>query len=165
MNKHRIIAGAAGVIAAVALIGPATAGIIPDHPDELTFQPLEFDPPAAADYRYTLSNGVTVFLAPSRELPLISVNFMFKGGEYLEPADKVGLASLTGRLIRTGGAGDLSPSEVDEQFDFLAANANAFIGSTRSGASLNSLSDNFDESFELFIRMVRHPAFDSERFR
>ncbi|MCA9311514.1 MAG: insulinase family protein [Phycisphaerales bacterium] len=165
MNKHRIIAGAAGVIAAVALIGPATAGIIPDHPDELTFQPLEFDPPAAADYRYTLSNGVTVFLAPSRELPLISVNFMFKGGEYLEPADKVGLASLTGRLIRTGGAGDLSPSEVDEQFDFLAANANAFIGSTRSGASLNSLSANFDESFNLFISMVRHPAFDSERFR
>ena len=162
MNIHRIIAGAASILA---ITGAALADAIPAHPEELTFEPLEFEPPDARDFRHTLSNGVTVFLAPSRELPLVSLNFTFKGGEYLEPADKVGLASLTGRLIRTGGAGDLSPSEVDERFDFLAANANAFIGSTRSGASLNSLADNFDESFELFIRMVRQPAFDSERFR
>ncbi len=165
MNRFSIMSIAAGLSAVTATLTGAHAGVIPDHPDGLTFEELNFEPPASQDYRYTLSNGVTVFLAPSRELPLISLSFSFKGGAYMEPADKVGLSRLTGGLIRTGGAGELSPSDVDERFDFLAANANTFIGSTRSGARLNSLSTNFDESFDLFMQMVRRPAFDSERFR
>lgn len=153
----------AGVVAmAGVLAASAWAADLPLHPRELDFPELEFEPPSPADYRTELG-GVPVYLAPSSELPLVQVTFTFRGGGYLEPADKVGLAPLTGALMRTGGAGSLSPEALDEEFAFLAANAAAFIGDSFATCTLDTLSSNFDESFALFMDMVRRPAFDADR--
>lgn len=145
--------------------GVLAAGVpVKSHPSEIEYRPFEFEPPAASDYRYELSNGTTVYMAPSNELPLVTVSFSFKGGSYLEPKNKTGLASMTGQMIRRGGTVSMPASDFDEQVDFLAANIGAFIGDETSGASLNSLSANFDESFELFMDMVRTPGFQEDKF-
>ncbi len=161
-NKIQMI-GMCGV--SLALIGGVAIAGIPDRPEDIGFGELLFDAPEAGDYKATLSNGVTVYLAPSKEFPLVNVSLSFKGGSYLEPDEITGLASMTGQLIRRGGTTTMSPEDMDERFDFLAANASAFIGGTSSGASLNCLKSNFDESFGLFMDMVRNPGFDSERLR
>lgn len=153
---------ALAALAACALVLQAT-GAIPPHPDQITFEPLTFEPPKADNYRHTLSNGVVVYMAPSSEFPLINVSLNFKGGGFLDPADKVGLADATGAMMRRGGAGDKSAAEVDEEFDFLAAQASSFCGQTQSGATLNSLKSNFDQSFALFIDMVRDPRFQQDK--
>ncbi|MBL4592003.1 MAG: insulinase family protein [Phycisphaerales bacterium] len=139
------------------------AGDIPGHPREIQFDELLFEPPVASDYRHELSNGTPVFMAISNEFPLVTIRFSFTGGEYLEPAGKAGLASLTGQLIRTGGNSAFGPSEMDEEFDFLAANASASIGGTTSGASINYLTSTFDDSFAMFMDMVKTPRFDADR--
>ncbi len=146
-------------------IGVSTlaASDIPAHPSEIEFDALNFEPPVASDYRHELSNGTVVFMAPSHEFPLVTIQFSFKGGEYLEPEGKAGLAALTGGLIRSGGNSALGASELDEEFDFLAANASASVGSTTSGASLNCLTSNFDDAFGLFMDMVKTPRFDEDR--
>jgi len=163
MNNATRIAPAA--LAAVMLAPVALAGVtIKAHPSEIEYADFNFDPPSSSDYRYELSNGTTVYMAPSSELPLVTVSFSFKGGSYLEPADKAGLASMTGQMIRRGGTVSMPASEFDEEVDFLAANISASIGSTKSGASVNSLTANFDDSFELFMNMVRTPGFDEAKF-
>lgn len=141
---------------------PALAEI-PPHPDQISFAALKFDPPAAEQYRHTLSNGVVVYLAPSSEFPLVNIAFTFKGGQYLDPAGKNGLGGATGVMMRQGGTTTKSPAEVDVQFDFLAANVNVTVGSTGSSASLNSLKSNLDQSLALFIDMLRNPGFDQKR--
>lgn len=163
MNKMKETITVAGL--ALCAAGPTVCADIPERPEELAFDELIFVPPEAEDYRTTLSNGVTVYLAPSSEFPLINVSFSFMGGEYLEPPAKTGLAGITGQMIRRGGTESMSPEELDEEFDFLAANVNAFCGGTMSGASLNCLESNFDEAFTLFMDMVRNPGFDEDRLR
>ncbi|MEY3021429.1 MAG: hypothetical protein RIS86_627, partial [Planctomycetota bacterium] len=64
--------------------GAAAADDIPARPELLEFAPLRFDPPQAADHRHVLPCGVVVYLAPSRELPLVDLTMTFKGGAYLE---------------------------------------------------------------------------------
>src|SRR5690606_1520972 len=89
--------------------------------------------------------------------------FSFKGGEYLVPAGKEGLAQMTASMMRRGGTESVDASEMDERFDFLAANVFGFSGGTTTGANLNSLSSNLDESFALFMDMLKHPGFDANK--
>ena len=51
-----------------------SAQAIPAHPRQLSFEPLEFEPPAAERHRHTLSNGVLVFVVEDHTLPLVSVS-------------------------------------------------------------------------------------------
>ncbi len=156
------------VVAAVVLASgsmaasEATAGL-PKRPEDIKFKPLRFEPPRAEEFRRSLSNGVTVYMAQSKEFPLVTVTFSFKGGEYLEPAGKTGLANMTGSMIRRGGTQSVSAEELDEQFDFLAAQVSANISSTRASATINSLTSNFDEAFGLFMDMIRNPGFEQKK--
>jgi zinc protease len=151
--------------AAIALAGSAMtfAGDIPAHPRELDFEPLEFMPPSADEFRFELSNGVPVYMASSNEFPLVQVRFSFKGGGYLEPSDKAGLSAMTGQMVRTGGSSIMGPSELDEEFDFLAANVTVGVGATSASARVDTLTSNLDRTFELFMDMLLNPQFDQGR--
>ena len=136
---------------------------IPAHPDDLAFGELVFEPPLPKDYRGTLPGGVVVYLLPDRALPIIDVSFSFSGGAYLDPVGKEGLGSMTGAMMRRGGTTSVSAEDMDEKFDFLAAQAAAGIGGESSSAGLNSITMNFEESFALFMDMVKNPGFDEAR--
>jgi predicted Zn-dependent peptidase len=152
----------AGVLAMISVTALAGAAI-PAHPSQLKYPEISFTPPTPEQFR-TVIEGVPVYLAPSKELPLISVSFTFRGGAYLEPAGKVGLAQGVGQLMRTGGTTSLSPQQFDEKADLLAANIGAGMGETTSFASLNCLTDVFDDGFALLLDMLRNPRFDQARF-
>jgi len=108
---------------------------------------------------------VVVYLAPSKELPLIDLGMTFKGGGYLEPSDKVGLASMTTELMRTGGTEGLAPAELDEKLDFLATNIVIGARDTTCTASIDCLSANFDESLTLLMDMLLRPRFDEGKMK
>jgi zinc protease len=141
----------------------ADLAAIPARPEQLEFAPLTFEPPASADYRHVLPDGTVVFLAPSKELPLIKLSMTFKGGSSLDPADAPGLAAFTARLIREGGTDTMKPAAFDEALDFLATEVGVSAGDTFTTASMNCLASNFDESLTLFLAMLRTPGFDAGR--
>jgi predicted Zn-dependent peptidase len=153
-------------LAVTAVVAVSASGGIPAHPDDIVFPPLQFDPPDAQAYRHSLdttAGPVPVYLAPSNELPLINLVFTFRGGRFLDPPDQVGLVSATAAMMRRGGTGSISAEALDEEFDFLAANARTSAQGTRCAASLNGLASNFDESFGLFMDMLRDPGFQANR--
>ena len=146
------------------LAAPAIAeDDLPKRPEDLTFAPLQFTAPKAKDYRTTLSDGTAVYLAPSKEFPLINLSMTFKGGGFLDPADAVGLAGMTAAMVRAGGTATVKPADLDEKFDFLAARAGVGARGNTVTASLNALRSNFDEAFALFMDMLRNPGFDADR--
>lgn len=148
-------------LAAALLASPALlAEELPARPEKIAFAPLKFEPPKASEFRHTLSNGVPVYLAPSKEFPLVNIAIAFRGGDDLDPPDIVGLAEASGAMMRRGGTTTITPSELDERLDFLAAIASTGCGPWSSSASLNSLSGNLDESLRLFMDIVRNPGFD-----
>jgi zinc protease len=143
----------------------AVAQAIPDHPDKLQFQPIAYTPPRATDHRVVLKNGMVVFIAEDRALPLVNISLTIRTGSYLEPEGKEGLAAFTGSQIRRGGTRSLTAEQLDEKLDFLAAQAGTSIGDTAGSASLNALSDNLGESLRLFVEMLKEPRFQEDRLQ
>jgi predicted Zn-dependent peptidase len=152
--------------ARVAKAPPATAlatPAIPARPEQITFDRLAFEPPAAATFRRQLPDGTVVYLAPSHEFPLVDLVMTFKGGSSLDPAGSPGLAAMTARLVREGGAEGIPPAELDETLDFLATEISVAANDSFSTATMNCLKSNFDESLRLLMAVLRTPAFDPGR--
>ncbi len=156
-------ATAALLLLALLPSAPAAAQAIPDHPDKLVFQPIAFQPPVAKDHRVVLKNGMVVYIAEDRALPLVNIALTVRVGSWLEPAGKEGLAGFTGSQMRRGGTKSLTAEQLDERLEFLAAQVSTGIGPTSGSAGLNCLSDNLDEALAIFVEMLREPRFQEDR--
>ena len=110
-------------------------------PRTMTFAPVEFSPPEPE--RVVLDNGMVVYLLEDHELPLITLTATIRAGSWLDPADKIGLAALTGSVMRTGGGGGLSAEQVDEELEQFAGEISIGIGRQSGSASLDVLSKDF----------------------
>ena len=147
----------------VASSASAFAQPIPPKPDQLTFQPIAYEPPRAAEHRAVLKNGMVVFIMEDPTLPLVNLSLTVRTGGYLEPEGKEGLAAFTGSQIRRGGTKSLTAEQLDERLDFLAAQVTTGIGDTAGSASLNCLTDNLDQALAVFVEMLRFPRFQEDR--
>ncbi|MCG6927064.1 MAG: insulinase family protein [Acidobacteria bacterium] len=158
MAPHALVAL---VLAAAA--SPVAAQEIAARPDALTFEPIVFEPPSPEGHRHVLKNGMVVFIAEDRALPLVNISLTLRVGGWLDPEGREGLASFTGSQMRRGGTKSLTAEELDERLDFLAAQASTGIGGTAGGANLNCLTDNLDEALPLFVEILREPRFQADR--
>lgn len=156
-RQHLVLALCVLVVAAVA------SAQIPDRPEKLAYPGLTWNVPNPAPLRAVLANGVPVYISEDRMLPLVSVQVMFRGGRYLEPRGKEGVAALTGTVWRTGGAGDLDASQLDEKLDFLAAQVGTNVGDTTGMVSLNLLSKDLDTGLALLMKVLQAPRFEQAR--
>jgi predicted Zn-dependent peptidase len=132
-----------------------------EDPRAMTFPSIQFHPPRAE--RVTLSNGMVLYLLEDHELPLIRIEAMIKTGRIYEPSDKVGLAGLTGTVMRTGGTRRMSGDELDETLELLAAEVESGIGLDSGFVSLDVLAKDFERGLELFSEILRNPAFDEKK--
>ena len=130
-------------------------------PRQMTFTPVEFTPPEPD--RVVLANGMVVYLLQDHELPLISMTATMRTGSWLDPADKIGLASLTGSIMRTGGGGGLSSEQVDEELEQFAGDVGISIGRQSGSASLDVLSKDLKRGLQIFAGLIRTPAFEPAR--
>ncbi len=143
--------------------GPRTVVSVPAHPDRLRFKPLTFEVPRPEAYRTVLKNGMVVYITEDHALPLVNVQLLVRGGRYLEPAGKEGVAAFLGELLRSGGTTRLAAAELDERLDFLAAQVSTSINETSGQVALNCLTDTLDEALPLFVEMLRTPRFQDDR--
>lgn len=131
------------------------------HPREMVFPPLSFTPPKPA--RTILPNGIILYLLPDPEVPLIQVSALVRTGSIYDPAEKSGVARLTGTLLRTGGTGDLSPRAVNEALEFMAAEVEFSMSMEACSASLSVLKKDFPRALPIFAGLLMKPAFDSDQ--
>jgi len=149
----------------VALAMPVLAGCAGDRalgdPRQMTFKTVEFTPPDAD--RVVLNNGMVVYLLEDHELPLVSMTATIRTGSWLDPAEKIGLASLTGSTMRSGGGGGLSAERVDEDLEQFAGDVGISIGRQSGSASLDVLSKDLKRGLQIFSGLIRTPAFEPAR--
>lgn len=162
MNVKGIVSAGLPLVLAASFV---SAQQMADHPEKLTYGSLTFTPPVAREHRVVLKNGIVAYIIEDRALPLVNIQAIIRAGVWLEPAGKEGLARLTGSQMRAGGTKSLTAEQFDERADFLAAQIGSSIGETSASASLNSLSDNLDDSLKLFIEMLREPRFQEDRLK
>jgi len=115
----------------------------------------------------TLKNGLVVLLVEKHEVPLVQINLQINAGSLLDPADKVGLASLTADLLDEG-AGGRSALELADAIDYLGANLSTQAGTHTAVISLNTPVSKLGDALPLLADIALRPAFaadDLERKR
>ncbi len=130
-------------------------------PRAMTFEAVEFLPPEPE--RVVLDNGMVVYLLEDHELPLIRLTASMRTGGWLDPSDKVGLAAITGSVMRTGGGGGFTAKEVDEELEHFAGRVSIGIGKQSGYALLDVLRKDFTRGLEIFASLLRTPAFEPAR--
>ncbi len=145
----------------VTAVSASSGAISLGDPRTMTFKPVEFTPPEPE--RVVLDNGMVVYLLEDHELPLVTMSATIRTGAWLDPADQVGLASLTGSVMRSGGGGGLTAEQVDEELEHFSGNVNMSIGRESGSASLDVLSKDLARGLQIFAGLLRKPAFESAR--
>ncbi len=132
--------------------------------EELTYLPLpELVIPEPE--RVVLENGMVVLLMEDHELPLVNLSAFIRTGSRLESQDKIGIASLTGMVLRTGGTVKQSGDALDDFLEGKAAMIETAIGETAGNASMSCLTEDFPEVLEVFSDILRTPAFAPEKLQ
>ena len=136
---------------------------IPAKPDQLAFKPFSYTPPAAKDHRVVLKSGVVAYLAENHELPLVNIQIILRGGTYLNPPGKEGLAETAGYLLARGGTKSRKAEDLEERLAFLAAQLNSGYGDDRGTVSLNLLAKDLDEGLAILREVLTEPRFQDDK--
>ncbi len=140
---------------------PAVAATA-QHYTELSFEPLpEVKVPKYS--RYLMDNGMVVYLMEDHELPLVEGTAIIRTGDRLEPADQVGLASLTGTVMRTGGTQQHSADQLNQLLEQRAAAVETSIGESSGSASFSALSEDSEMVLDLFAEVLQEPKFAQDK--
>jgi zinc protease len=113
--------------------------------------------------RVTLPNGMRLLVLEDHELPLIYISGRIRVGSIYEPADKVGLADITGEVMRTGGTTNKTGDELDEELEQIAASVETGIGQDSGYASVSVLKEDIDRGLEILADVLMHPEFREDK--
>ena len=111
----------------------------------------------------TLSNGMKLFLLEDHELPLINVSAKIRTGSLYEPADKIGLAAITGEVMRTGGTTRKTGDEIDEILESIAASVETSIGLNSGSASMSVLKKDIGTGLSILADVLMNPQFREDK--
>ncbi len=138
---------------AAASANPAAA---PSYKD-LKFPPLR--PIAIPKVEtFTLPNGMRLYLMEDRELPLIRGTALVRTGNLFDPADKIGLATMTGMVMRTGGTAAKTGEQLDEELENVAAHVESQIGESSGSVSFFALKESAPAVMGAFHDVLTAPA-------
>jgi zinc protease len=113
--------------------------------------------------RRRLANGVDAWTAVHREVPLLSVLVLVRAGASFDPADRPGLAAITGDLLDEG-CGDLDALALHEALGRIGAQVDTEVGSDATLIGLTTLERSAAPSLALVADMLIRPRLDRGDF-
>ena len=116
--------------------------------------PKAFNVPAHETY--TLPNGMRVTLVPYGNIPKVTVSLALRAGNLNEPQDVLGVADITGELLKEGTK-TLSAQALAEGVARMGSSLNVGVGADESGVDVDVLSEYGGEAVKLVADVVMHP--------
>ena len=145
----------------------AGAQVRPAPAPEPSYKDLKYPPlkevkiPEVA--RYTLPNGMKLYLLENHELPLVSGFALVRTGNLFDPPDKIGLAEITGTVMRTGGTRARTGDQLDSLLENMAASVESRIGETSGRVSFSALRENTSDVLAMFKEVLTQPEFRQDK--
>ena len=161
MTRWGVVLCSIVIMFVIPVLAGCAGNVALSDPRQMTFPSVEFTPPEPD--RVVLENGMVVYFLEDHELPLINMTATIRTGSWLDPTDKIGLASLTGSVMRSGGGGGLSSKQVDEELEQFAGDVSISIGRQSGSASLDVLSKDVKRGLQIFEGLIQTPAFEPAR--
>lgn len=159
-NSFRMILSLGLILGSIGIAAAASPTPLPD-PNRIRYQTLSFEPPRAE--RLRLDNGLTLYVLPDKELPLVKIKVVIRTGSMYDAAGREGVAELTAALMGTGGIAGMSGDAVDETLESIAATFDASVNRDSGIISFSVLKKDLDRGFELFSRILTQPSFEETK--
>ena len=132
--------------------------------ERLQYAPLQIAVPRVGREveRRILANGIVLYLAEDRSLPLLDAYAVFRAGSLYEPMARPGVAQLTASQLRNGGTTHLPFSALNEELETMGASIEPSISAESISLRLTALAKDGDRALSLLAEVIRDPAFDPE---
>lgn len=112
---------------------------------------------------FELDNGIRFYLVEDDEVPLINLNMIVQAGSFMDPAEKVGLASITANVIRNGGSEAYPEEDLNQLLEDRAARMEFGMGRTSGSVSMNALKEDFAELLPVLVDVMTNPLLPQEK--
>ena len=131
--------------------------------------PLYKQPAPKADPKFTLptiektklSNGLEVWLVRQTELPIVSMNMVFKTGSTNDPGDLSGVSDFTAGLLDEGTK-KRSAEEIANEVQSIGAQLFAGGNDDASTVRMATLTKNFDKALDIYSDVVLNAEFPAD---
>jgi len=154
----------AALTAATFLASAAQAAVDPKTFDPRTLAtPALGRIPAVKPERVQFANGAVVYLLEDHSLPTVRGIAYFPSSPTLVPAERAGLAGLTGQVMRNGGTAAHTGDWLDDRLAAIGASLSSNVGSTQASTGFRCLTENTAEVVGLWAELTRKPAFPDEK--
>jgi predicted Zn-dependent peptidase len=154
-----------GFVALVFVGTPAVRAQEPATPTQKQKPPAGGPPKAfnvPAHETYTLANGMRVTLVPYGNIPKVAVSLAIRAGALNEPHDVMGVADITGDLLKEGTK-TLSARALAEAAAGMGSSLSVTAGADETAVDMDALSEYGGAAVKLVADVVMHPALpDSE---
>jgi zinc protease len=110
-----------------------------------------------------LPNGLKIHAVPKRELPLVSIHFVFPYGAEADPPGKAGLSDLMAEML-TLGTQKRPAAQLAAEVDALGATLSAHAGWESTSLQISGLAEDVEKLMELLLEIHTQPAFSFQEF-
>ncbi|MFD1695321.1 M16 family metallopeptidase [Roseibium aestuarii] len=110
--------------------------------------------------KVTSPGGIEAWLVEDHTVPLVAMNFAFKGGATQDPEGKQGLTRLLAATLDEG-AGDLTSEEFQARLEEQSISLSFDTGKDYFYGTLRTLTATRDEAFDLTALALTQPRFDA----
>jgi len=119
---------------------------------------------AATDIQVVTSpGGITAWLVQEPSIPMVALQFSFRGGASQDALDKLGATNLMVGLLEEGATG-ISATEFAERSDELGARFRFSTGRDSVSITASMLTSNLEESVALLRLALVEPSFGEAAF-
>jgi zinc protease len=104
--------------------------------------------------------GIKAWLVRDTTVPMVALDYAFRGGANADPAEKPGLANMVGSVLDEG-AGEIEAQAFQERLEEKAIEIGFTAARDQFRGSLRSLTVNLDEAVDLLRLALTSPRFDA----
>lgn len=112
--------------------------------------------------KFTLKNGLTVYLMEQHDVPMINVSVVLPAGAIYD-GQRAGLASLTATALKHGTR-NYPKSKLDSELDFIAASVNTYASKESAGLSAEFAAKDREKVLDIVKELLIAPVFDTAEF-
>ncbi len=108
-------------------------------------------------HREVLPNGIVLLVAERPAVPIVAVRVLMRAGAVYDPAERAGLANLTGAVLTRGTAKRTGP-ELDSAIEFVGGSLQAGAGRDSLTVSLTAQKKDLTLGLDLVSEVILSPA-------
>ena len=112
--------------------------------------------------KFTLKNGLTVYLMEQHEVPLINISAVFDAGA-VQDGTRYGLANMTAEALLFGSS-KYTKAQLEEKIEYVGASVDTYAGKEVAKLTTSFAVKDQDLLFDIIQDVITKPTFDQAEF-